>query len=341
MRAIIRDPRTGIRGLARRMPHPPEPPDPSPGVVAIQLSRLNEALLVAYSAMSPTNLNAVDQVVKIVRELDRYGGAFAAEWARPGPSHRIIPGSQPGDPGLDDVEDFPAFLVAALLPGQKPGVGDAVDDLVYKPVGAGDRPENPPQSVEKIDSAPGISILVAALPPGQSPRVGDAVDDRGYKPAGAGDRPENPAQSLEKIDSAPEFLVAALPPGQSPGGGDAIDDRVHKPVGAGDRPENPAQTSEKIDSAPGISILAAALPPGQSPRVGDAVDDRGYKPAGAGGRPENPAQSVEKIEIRARDLDPCSRAPPGSERGGRRPDRRPRPQARRRWRSPGKSGANL
>ena len=76
-RAVIRDPRTKIRGLARRMPHPPEE------FVAIQVSRLNEALLMAYSAMSPTNLKAVDQVVKIVRELDRYGGAFAAEWARP------------------------------------------------------------------------------------------------------------------------------------------------------------------------------------------------------------------------------------------------------------------
>ena len=63
--------------LARRMPHPPEE------FVAIQLSRLNEALLVAFSAMSPTNLKAVDHVVKIVRALDRYGGAFAAEWRRP------------------------------------------------------------------------------------------------------------------------------------------------------------------------------------------------------------------------------------------------------------------
>ena len=56
LRAIVRD------ILARRMPHPPME------FVAIQVSRLNEALLVAYSAMSPTNLKAVDQVVKIVRE---------------------------------------------------------------------------------------------------------------------------------------------------------------------------------------------------------------------------------------------------------------------------------
>ncbi len=71
MRAVIRD------MLSRRMPRPPEE------FVAIQVSRLNEALLIAFSAMSPANLRAVDQVVKIVRELDRYGGAFAAEWARP------------------------------------------------------------------------------------------------------------------------------------------------------------------------------------------------------------------------------------------------------------------
>ena len=65
MRAVIRE------IFARRMPHPPEE------FVAIQVSRLNEALLVAYSAMSRTNLKAVDQVVKIVRELDRYHGFVA------------------------------------------------------------------------------------------------------------------------------------------------------------------------------------------------------------------------------------------------------------------------
>ena len=73
MRAVICDPRTGIRGLARRTPHPPEE------FVAIQVGRLNEALLVAYSAMTGANLKAVDRVVKIVRELDRYHGFVTAE----------------------------------------------------------------------------------------------------------------------------------------------------------------------------------------------------------------------------------------------------------------------
>ena len=40
-------------------------------------------------------------------------------------------------------------------PGLSPGVGDAVEDCVYEPVGAGDRPENPAQTFEKVESAPG------------------------------------------------------------------------------------------------------------------------------------------------------------------------------------------
>src|SRR5271166_3266800 len=67
MRAIVRD------ILARRMPEPPAE------FVALQVNRLNEALLVAYGAMSGANLSAVDRVVKIVRELDRYHGFIAVE----------------------------------------------------------------------------------------------------------------------------------------------------------------------------------------------------------------------------------------------------------------------
>jgi transposase-like protein len=60
MRALVKD------ILARRRPAPPEE------FAALQMSRLNGALLVAYSAMSPDNLRAVGLVVSIVRELDRY-----------------------------------------------------------------------------------------------------------------------------------------------------------------------------------------------------------------------------------------------------------------------------
>ncbi len=74
MRAIIRE------TLARRMPHPPQE------FVAIQVGRLNEALLVAFSAMSTTNLKAVDQVVKIVRN--------STPMAAPSPRNGAAPNRQ-------------------------------------------------------------------------------------------------------------------------------------------------------------------------------------------------------------------------------------------------------
>jgi hypothetical protein len=61
--------------LAERMPQPPAE------FLGLQVTRLNEALLVSYGAMHTstlgTNFEAVDRVVRIVRELDRYHG-FAA-----------------------------------------------------------------------------------------------------------------------------------------------------------------------------------------------------------------------------------------------------------------------
>jgi hypothetical protein len=61
--------------LAERAPHPPIE------FLALQVSRLSEALTLSYGAMrnpvTGTNFEAVDRVVKIVRELDRCHG-FAA-----------------------------------------------------------------------------------------------------------------------------------------------------------------------------------------------------------------------------------------------------------------------
>jgi hypothetical protein len=77
--------RAVIRGLARCMTHPPE------RFVTIQVGRLNHAVLTAFNAMSLTNLKAARQVGKIVRELDRFGRAFAAEWRRPEASEGDAP----------------------------------------------------------------------------------------------------------------------------------------------------------------------------------------------------------------------------------------------------------
>ncbi len=54
--------------VARRAPEPTE------DFVAVQIARLNEAMLIAYGAMQDGNLGAVDRVLKITREYDRYHG---------------------------------------------------------------------------------------------------------------------------------------------------------------------------------------------------------------------------------------------------------------------------
>jgi hypothetical protein len=71
--------------LARRMPRPPAE------FVALQISRLSEALLVSYTAMGGSNLKAVDRVVTIVRELDRYHGFPSREVPARAEEPRLAP----------------------------------------------------------------------------------------------------------------------------------------------------------------------------------------------------------------------------------------------------------
>jgi hypothetical protein len=80
-----------VRGLLAR-----RAPQPLAAFLALQVSGLNEALIVAYSAMSGANLQAVDRVVTIVRELDRYHGfAFADERATRRPFRLAPPSPAP------------------------------------------------------------------------------------------------------------------------------------------------------------------------------------------------------------------------------------------------------
>ena len=80
--------------LARRAPQPPAE------FLAAQIGRLNEALLLSYSHMHDErlgpNYKAIDRVVRIVRELDRYHGfrpERAGDAARPlpPPAPRALP----------------------------------------------------------------------------------------------------------------------------------------------------------------------------------------------------------------------------------------------------------
>ena len=71
--------------LARRAIDPPHE------FIQLQIRRLSEAMLVAYSAISSGNVKAVDQVIKVVRELDRYHG-FG-----PYPGAQRLPAPVPAD----------------------------------------------------------------------------------------------------------------------------------------------------------------------------------------------------------------------------------------------------
>ena len=82
--------------------------DPPHEFIRLQIRRLSEAMLVAYCAMTDGNLKAVDKVVRIVRELDRYHGF--------GPDARFhgfaAPAPRPAEPPLLALPEPPAALAA-------------------------------------------------------------------------------------------------------------------------------------------------------------------------------------------------------------------------------------
>src|SRR5271165_1661451 len=66
------------------------PPAPSE-YLALQVSRLNEAMMVAYGSMAGGNLTAVDRVVRLVKEMDRYHGFFPSGDASAAAPDRLAP----------------------------------------------------------------------------------------------------------------------------------------------------------------------------------------------------------------------------------------------------------
>jgi hypothetical protein len=81
--------------------------------IKLQIRRLSEAMLVSYSAMSLGDLKAVDTVIKVVRELDRYHG-FAPDRNAPSytpslPAAPLPPLAlpEPPNPAMDWKESEP------------------------------------------------------------------------------------------------------------------------------------------------------------------------------------------------------------------------------------------
>ena len=243
MHAVVRD------ILDRRMPHPPKE------FVAIQVSRLNEALLVAYSAMSLTNLKAVDQVVKIVRELDRYHGLSAVAGRR-----RFEPDALAA-PDEATVAYGGAFVCRAEWA--------AADDEDLALAGADARPENPPEAIEKIDSAPGE---IETSPATQNPLALPGLLTRGSRGEGRGEGPGRLA-----AESHPAPHPSLLPVNGEKG---------HVGASAGDgRPGFQLQAVERIDSVPGpfeAEALARAAGAARSPQGDAATEPAVERPAASG-----------------------------------------------------------
>ena len=288
MRAVIRE------ILARRMPAPPEE------FLAIQVSRLNEALLVAYGAMADRNLKAVDRVVRIVRELDRYHGFLAVQQRRPEASRLAAP-----------AEATAAFGGALVC-----------------------RAELAPQTHEKIGFAPGIAIAregkaeEEACPPRERDDPLTPIADfgrgddvpcrskapdarvRGQDAPGGRNRPENPMHEPEKIESAPgPDLAPEAPPSR-----DAAHDRV-----CGFAPSEPMRDVHSVDPPPDYGPEPARGEAGTPRAAGDAAS-RPRRPADARvreqdtddhrDRPENPPQALEITESAPGNPEPAQPAFP-------------------------------
>src|SRR5271155_1980193 len=159
MRALVDD------ILDRRMPKPPAK------FVATQVSRLEAALRVSYDAMAVDNLRAVDRVVKIVRELDRYHGFAAAErWSLPETSRPQT---------REELDEESKAVMELFVEGIRRDTREEVARENARAARATDaagqtpppveappvRPQMAPQGLEKIESAPGNGSGSEALNP--------------------------------------------------------------------------------------------------------------------------------------------------------------------------------
>ena len=112
--------------------------DPPAGFVQFQIARLSEAMIVARTMMMQGNLQAMDRLIKLTSELDRYHGFAPAQipWAREAAPPRL---AAPEPRAISSNRGVSLAGIAAR------------EGLTAKR----SRPEMAPQRLEKIESAPG------------------------------------------------------------------------------------------------------------------------------------------------------------------------------------------
>ena len=134
--------------------------DPPAGFVQLQIARLSEAMIVARTMMMQGNLQAMDRLIKLTSELDRYHGFAPAQipWAREAAPPRLAA------PEPRAISPSRGVSLAGIAPRE---------GLTAKR----SRPEMAPQRLEKIESAPGNGMVSEALNP-QDVVHGRAADRR-------------------------------------------------------------------------------------------------------------------------------------------------------------------
>ena len=122
--------------------------DPPAGFVQLQIARLSEAMIVARTMMMQGNLQAMDRLIKLTSELDRYHGFAPAQipWAREAAPPRLAA------PEPRAISPSRGVSLAGIAPRE---------GLTAKR----SRPEMAPQRLEKIKSAPGNGMVSEASNP--------------------------------------------------------------------------------------------------------------------------------------------------------------------------------
>ena len=282
MRAVVRE------ILARRMPEAPA------DYAALQASRLNEALLVAMSAMSGTNLRAVECVVKILRAMDRYHG-FAAPERAAGRDGRKRAARRPRvSRAMGRRDAAPSAAIASVSRASSGGEAPPIQPPLAQEANTPSAPlmldmQETTQLSENNESLSRPVDTVASADAVFGPRPAPPVVEVAASDAPPNDRPQMAPQAAEKIEFAPgesagpEHETCAAPPAFPPEAGPQPNDCAQMAPQASENPQSApaaADTSNAPDGAAVPTIHAPALAPPSTimtPRV-PAIERRRLGP---------------------------------------------------------------
>lgn len=92
--------------------------DPPAGYVQLQIARLNEAMMVAHSMTMNGDLGAMDRLIRLTSELDRYHG-FSREPVAPAASQEPAPRLSPPERRLSLPNATAMEVGAEILPAAR------------------------------------------------------------------------------------------------------------------------------------------------------------------------------------------------------------------------------